>query len=362
MKYDEKVIGSTERLIFALRSLYGKYGYSQYRMSKFEEYALYGRNIDFLVSDSVITFTDTDGKLMALKPDVTLSIVKNDRDDEGVRKVCYDENVYRVSKGTGSFKEIMQTGLECIGDVDACLAGEVLMLAAKSLDITGKRFVLEVSHLGLLAEALGAISDDPSVRAKIVKCVGERSIHSINEVCRENGIRAENASPLLSLLSLHGSVGEVIEKLNSLPLGQCGTDAVSELEKILAVFEGTSFEPSVKIDFSVTSDENYYNGIVFKGFVEGVPQSVLSGGQYDKLMKKMGRHSRAIGFAVYLDMLERISDEAREYDFDVMLIYGDGTTPAELQAAARKIIESGRTVFCCKRRDGRVRCRDTVEL
>ena len=28
--------------------------------------------------------------------------------------------------------------------------------------------------------------------------------------------------------------------------------------------------------------------------------------QYDKLMKKMGRRSRAVGFAVYLDMLERL--------------------------------------------------------
>ena len=38
-------------------------------MSKFEEYDFYAVNKDFLVSDSVITFTDTNGKLMALKPD-----------------------------------------------------------------------------------------------------------------------------------------------------------------------------------------------------------------------------------------------------------------------------------------------------
>ena len=63
-----------------LRRLYGKFGYTQYKMSKFEEYDLYVRNKSFLVSDSVITFTDTNGKLMALKPDVTLSSVKNSKD------------------------------------------------------------------------------------------------------------------------------------------------------------------------------------------------------------------------------------------------------------------------------------------
>ena len=76
-------IKSDERIIFELRSIYNHFGYSRYRMSKFEEYELYLHNKDFLISDSVITFTDTNGRLMALKPDVTLSIVKNSRDIPG---------------------------------------------------------------------------------------------------------------------------------------------------------------------------------------------------------------------------------------------------------------------------------------
>ena len=60
----------------------------------------------------------------------------------------------------------------------------------------------------------------------------------------------------------------------------------------------------VEIDFSVTSDTNYYNGFVFKGFIDGIADGVLSGGRYDTLLHKMGKTSGAIGFAVYLDMLE----------------------------------------------------------
>lgn len=102
-----------------MRNLYESYGYRPFKMSRFEEYDLYTRNKDFLVSDSIITFTDTNGVLMALKPDVTLSIIKDSTDISGsVKKVYYNENIYRVSKGTQSFKEIMQTGLECLGDVD----------------------------------------------------------------------------------------------------------------------------------------------------------------------------------------------------------------------------------------------------
>ena len=121
---DEKILKSEEKAIFALRSLYRKYGYSPYKMSKFEEYEYYIRNKDFLISDRIIAFNDTNGKMLALKPDVTLSIIKNGEDLPGCKqKVCYNENIYRISESTGQYKEIMQAGLECFGDIDLYRSG-----------------------------------------------------------------------------------------------------------------------------------------------------------------------------------------------------------------------------------------------
>ena len=94
MQIDNKILKADENAAYSLRSLYRRFGYNQYKMSKFEEYALYIRNKDFLVSDGIISFTDTNGRLLALKPDVTLSIINNSKDDEGqVQKLYYDENV-----------------------------------------------------------------------------------------------------------------------------------------------------------------------------------------------------------------------------------------------------------------------------
>ena len=113
---NDAVLTREERVVFALRDLYRRYGYRPYRMSKFEEYELYVRNKEFMVGDRVIAFNDTNGKMLALKPDVTLSIIKGGEDRPGEKqKVYYDENVYRVSKSTHRFKEIRQAGLECIG-------------------------------------------------------------------------------------------------------------------------------------------------------------------------------------------------------------------------------------------------------
>ena len=131
---EEKLLTSSERAAFSLRSLYRQYGYLPFKMSKFEEYDLYVRNKDFLISDNVITFNDTDGRLRALKPDVTLSIIKNSSCEPGCKqKVYYNENVYRVSQKLHRFKEIMQVGLECIGDTDILDTYEVVLLAVKSL-------------------------------------------------------------------------------------------------------------------------------------------------------------------------------------------------------------------------------------
>ena len=118
MKPEALELDFSEQIIFNLRALYSRHGYTRFRMNKFEEYDLYSGNKEFLLSDHVLTFTDGSGKLMALKPDVTLSIVKSSRDDEdGLQKLYYHENVYRTDKN-GSYKELMQVGLECIGAVD----------------------------------------------------------------------------------------------------------------------------------------------------------------------------------------------------------------------------------------------------
>ena len=160
---------NAEQTAFDLRILYEKYGYSRYKMSKYEEYDLYDRNKDFLVSDNVITFNDTDGRLMALKPDVTLSIINNlDIQGKSTQKVYYNENVYRVSKGTNSFKEIMQVGLECMGQVDDYCISEVITLAARSLDAVSNEFVLDISHQGILKSVLDNLGIEEEYKTDVI--------------------------------------------------------------------------------------------------------------------------------------------------------------------------------------------------
>ena len=82
-------------------------------MKKFEEYDFYSENKDFLASEGIITFTDADGRLLALKPDVTLSILKNFKEEKGcVKRLYYNENVYRISETSHTYQAVSYTHLD----------------------------------------------------------------------------------------------------------------------------------------------------------------------------------------------------------------------------------------------------------
>ena len=342
LKYDEQAV-------FLLRSLYSKYGYKQYKMRKFEEYDLYVRNKDFLISDSVITFTDTNGKLMALKPDVTLSIVKNTKDSDGsVQKVYYDENVYRVSKGTHSYKEIKQAGLECIGDVDTYCVCEVLSLAVKSLMTISKNCVVDVSDLAILFALYDYIGLSYETRKRMTSLISDKNTHEMKRLCEDMSVSAESTALLEELISYNGTPDEILPRLKAMAERIGAQAEFSEFESVVSSLD-EELQSKLRIDFSVVSDINYYNGIVFKGFIDKIPDSVLSGGRYDSLMQSMSRKSKAIGFAVYIDMLERFNIKEREFDYAAVLLYSENNSISTVKNAAQRLIKEYGCVLTAKK-------------
>ena len=99
--------------------------------------------------------------------------------------------------------------------------------------------------------------------------------------------------------------------------------ALDELKGVCGLLK--EVQEHLRLDFSIVNDMNYYNGLIFRGYLPGLPNGVLSGGRYDSLLRKMGKKEGAIGFAVYLNELERLSENHSSWDFDVLLLYGEDT-------------------------------------
>lgn len=332
-----------EELVSSLGALYSRYGYSHYKMNKFEEYDLYAHHKDFLISDRVLTFTDGSGKLLALKPDVTLSIVKNTTDlPQGAQKLYYTENVYRAARESRNFKEIMQVGLECLGKVDDYSLYEVLHLALQSLHQIGGACVLSVSHLGIINEVMESAGIPADRKAAVLKLLENRNLHELSALLAALGTPPEKAEVLKALIRIGGSVGTVLPELKNLLVGACRPETRNRFLGILSAF---SDETALQIDFSVVGDIHYYNGFIFKGFCKGLPSPVLSGGQYDTLMRKMGRKASAIGFAVYLDVIAQYRQVEAQYDVDNLLLYRAGSSPADIHRAAQALIRQGQSVL-----------------
>jgi ATP phosphoribosyltransferase regulatory subunit len=327
-------------------------------MSKFEEYDLYSQNKEFLVSDRVITFTDTTGKLMALKPDVTLSIVKNTK-DEGLQRLYYNENVYRISESTNHYKEIMQAGLECIGELDLYNLYEVVYLAARSLQTISEDSVLNISHLGVLFGALEGLELGASRKA-LFECIGEKNAHGVEKICDECKIDKKRKELLVSLAKSYGEPKRVIDDLRSKTDAFAILSALDEFETLCDMLkEGT--DARICADLSLVGDINYYNGIIFRGYINGIPSSVLTGGQYDSLMKKMGKKSRAIGFAVYLDLLQRLEKET-EYDVDVLLLCDKGVRAERIANEVKALTGEKKSVSVHTVMPERLRYRELIRL
>ena len=346
MQINKDILKTDELAAYNLRSLYRRFGYLQYKMSKFEEYALYIRNKDFLVSEGIISFTDTNGRLLALKPDVTLSIINNSRDVIGqVQKMYYDENVYRISKNSHSYKEIKQTGLECVGDVGLFEICEVVLLAVRSLEIISNDYFFEISHVGIIESVFSELGLSAEVESKLFDCINKKSLDELKRVCCQNCISDDVQNKIKVFLSNFTSFGEAKNALESICIGNDSSKKYSEFCAILDFLREYGIEKNVRVDFSLTNDMSYYSGIAFKGYIKDIPVSVLSGGQYDKLMCNMGRMSGAVGFAVYLDTLERLDFRNKEFDYDFILLH-DGDILKALRKAD-EMSRDGKSVRVC---------------
>ncbi|MGN0732755.1 MAG: ATP phosphoribosyltransferase regulatory subunit [Emergencia sp.] len=342
----KKILKNDERAVLALRKLYRKHGYLPFKMNKFEEYDFYLENKDFISGDKIVTFYDTNGKLMALRPDVTLSVIKQTEDTDGVKhRVYYDEFIYRTGRHSKRFREMKQAGIECIGDLDLYDISEVLMLAADSLAEISDDYVVSISHLGILDSLLGEVCKDEDMRRRALTYIKAKNTHDLERLCRKHSVPEEKTEKITTLVSLYGDMGSVIPSLEKLCDSDESREGLEEIKIIYKIIASTEHKDKFVVDFSIVNDMDYYNNILFQGFLKGISDNVLVGGQYDRLLEKMGRESMGIGFAISLDMLSALNyNSTPKGSLDYLILYDSEDDIVEIAAKSRQLINAGYSV------------------
>lgn len=342
MKYNLK---PDERATLELRGLYEKYGYKKYKIGKFEEYSLYVTNRNFLSGDKVLTFTDLDGRLLAMKPDVTLSVINNTRATmDKSEKLYYIENVYRESKENHSFKEISQMGLEYMGNINKYSVIEVMNLALKSLKLIDKEFLMEISHMHYTVHLLESLQLTETVYFELLNNIRQKNATGITQTATKVGLDEKTTEMLCRVPFLYGEMSQTIKRAREMAVSDDMHRDLDELQEYCSALKSLGYSKNVQIDLSMVNDIDYYNGIIFRGYIRSLPGCVLSGGQYDKAMKILGKDAGAVGFAIYLNELLKGKPEPSEYDVDAVLRYGETDDMVKVIKAVKSLQKEGLSV------------------
>ncbi len=290
-----------------------------------------------------MSFTDLDGRLLAMRPDVTLSIIKNAHENE-TAKAYYIEKVYRESKESNTFKEINQMGLELMGKIDDYALAETVFLAQQSLQACadGADYILELGHMGFVLGLLERLDLLPTEREEIIACLTAKSPHRLRAVMQDIGLSGADQQRLLCLAELSGPVLDVLQRAEQICSGKRMQQALQELNNVYQALNEEE-QKHLRLDFSLLNATEFYDGILMNGYLAGLPRPVLSGGRYDSMMYNLGHNLGAIGFALYLDELERLPLPSREYDVDIWL-EATQAEAAGILAAVRKLTEQGESV------------------
>ena len=342
MNVNDAVYRRDEGLVMGLRRLYESFGYKKFKMKKFEKYDLYLQNKSFLRNANIITVTDPAGHLLALKPDITLSIVKNIKAASLPVKVYYNENIYVADSSAGEIKEMTQMGLEYIGDLDIRALGEIILLAAESLERADDNYRIAISHMGIISDVMSLANLSETAEAEIYQLIAQKNLHGVKDVCKSLGICETVIDKICGLVTVSGEFSKTINRLvQYLPNAENNAN-FKELLQLSDIIEKEGLADKFILDFSVMNDVNYYNGLLFQGFINGVPKSVLSGGRYDNLVKRFGCNASAAGFAASIDILTESQYRELDYDYDVFLLYSKECDPADVLSAQRDLSDNGK--------------------
>jgi len=310
MEINLDILKPEEKAVLTLRALYESGGYQKFKVSRFEEYSYYLENKDFLAGKKIPTFTDLNGKLMALKPDVTLSIIKHSRADrQQAEKLYYIENVYRENQSASGYREISQMGLEYLGETDGEAVAEVALLAAQSLSVFGPEAILTIGHNDFTLGFFQQVGVDLTVEPEIMAALYAKNVQVLKALLEARDLPQAICERICNMVLLEGDFAEILQEAGNMVFSSSAKAALNELASVYLSVQGAGLPVKLHLDFSLLNDVNYYNGIVFKGYLQGLARPVLSGGAYDKMMRKLGKKAGAIGFAIYLNELTRLDKQ-----------------------------------------------------
>lgn len=319
-RYDKITPASTRDLLFdecealrtvreSLRTLFAEHGFREVMTPSLEFYDLFEHSYGQVLPGSMLKTTDSQNRLLCMRPDCTVPIArlvatKLSQAQPPIR-LFYDQQVYCAPKEhAGKAAELWQVGVELIGTSAGESDVSILQLAAQSLSKLGGGFSMEICHIGFFKALIASLDAPEAVKGQVRALIEQKNEATLRDVLAP--YKADPAARALWTLPRLSGSGEVLDAARALTGESGALLALKELSAVFSALQESGMSEHITIDLGLVNKAEYYTGLIFRGFLPGLGEPVLSGGRYDRMLAQFGRDLPAVGFGVNASLISQM--------------------------------------------------------
>ncbi len=300
-----------------MREIAESFGYREVATPTFEHLELFTLKSGQDVVEEIYAFRDKSGRDLALRPELTAPVMRMFANECSVMprplRFYYLSNCFRYERPQkGRYREFWQFGVELIGSGRPESDAEVIFLAYRILKALNVDFTLHVGHVGLLRDILSDIEE----KDRAMRLIDKKDWESLKDLLEKEGN--------LEVFQIVMNVSEA--------------KTVEEVERIYSDFDYSYLESVFEIlrslnvefvpDFGIARGLDYYTGVVFEMYAEGLgaQKQVCGGGSYRLARLFGGEDVPSTGFAIGFDRVVEVCDVDAERKPTVIVVgFGDST-------------------------------------
>ncbi len=291
----------------------GSWGYQEIILPTFEYLDVLSPGLHAQIIEKGYQLTDrTTGRTLVLRPDATAQIARTVAmgmlGDALPLRLSYRTSVFRYEpEHLGRDREQLQIGAELIGLPDVAGDAEIVALLIECLRRLGvKAFRISLGHVGFLQALLRRSGLSPAEQKRAEQAAARKDMAELESIVSRGRVSSRHADAILEAPGLYGGA-DVLARGRALARGdRAVADAVERLASVYGVLEAGGFREHLLLDLGELRGFDYYDGIVFDVFADGVGYEIGGGGRYDHLIGRYGRTLPSTGFAFDVDRLFRV--------------------------------------------------------
>lgn len=326
-------------------------GFKKIQTPMIERYDLFAKGFWKVDTNKLFKFTDSDGSLLVLRPDMTMPIariINTKQKDIKAAKYCYIGNSFCYQKSNNSMREFTQAGVEIIGKNTIYVDADIITLAICSLLKAGlNSFQIDIGHVGYFKGFLKALNLNEQEERDLINLVEAKDSFGIELFAKNHSITKDKLEGIFNLPTLFGG-NEVLEYAKNYCACEEAESAIRDLSDIYNTLKSLGYEKYISFDLSLVNGFGYYSGVVFKGITRYFGAPILSGGRYDNLSKNFNNNIPATGFAIGVNnLLIAITNQSGEdikLPANEVLIGGACKNANIIHGYINALVENGHTV------------------